>query len=221
MKTALITGASSEIGLSIALVLEKHYNLILVKHEKDIDITEFIKEPIIYTCDFNNEESLKELINKLKNTKIHLLINAAAYDQNDSIENVSLENIIKSLRINTIAPFILTQQLFDRENEGIVINIASTDGIDTYNIYNLPYATSKAALIHITKQLNLYYSNLNIYALCPNYVNTESVKEMDPIFLQEELKRIKQNKLIEVSDVAKKVEDIINALPNEIIIRME
>lgn len=221
MKTALITGASSEIGMSIAKQLEENYNLILVKHEKDIDLTEFARKPIIYTCDFNNDESLKELIEKLKNTKIDLLINAAAYDQNEIIENITLENIMKTFKINAIVPFLLTQQLFKKNDQGIVINIASTDGIDTYNTYNLPYATSKAALIHITKQLDLYYSNLNIYALCPNYINTESVKSMDPNFLQEELKRTNQNKLIEVEEVAKKIEEIINTLPKDIIIRME
>lgn len=221
MKNALITGASSEIGLSIARMLEKNYNLILIKHDKEIDITSFTKMPIIYTSDFNNDREVKQLIEKLKNTKIDLLVNAAAYDQNEIIENVSIENMLKSLRINTIAPFILIQQLFNRDSKGIVINIASTDGIDTYNEYNLPYATSKAALIHITKQMNLNYPNLNIYALCPNYVNTKSVQDMDPLFLKEELKRIKQNKLIEVNDVAKKIEEIINTLPTDIIIRME
>ena len=34
MKTALITGASSEIGLSIAKKIENDYHLILIKHKK-------------------------------------------------------------------------------------------------------------------------------------------------------------------------------------------
>jgi len=221
MKTAIITGAASNVGMSIARALEKNYNLILIKHEKDIDLTKFTKKPIIYTCNFNDDESLRELIEKLKNTKIDILINAAAYDQNEIIENVALENIVKTFKINAAVPFLLTQQLFKQNDQGIIINIASTDGIDTYNIYNLPYATSKAALIHITKQINLYYPNLNIYALCPNYINTDTIKSMDPNFLKEELKRINQKKLIEVEDVATKIEEIIDTLPENLIIRME
>jgi len=221
MKTALITGASSEIGISIAQVLENEYNLVLIKHKKNIDESLFNKTPIIYTCDFNDEISINNLLEKLKTTKIDLLINVAAYDQNEEIKNINIDNFLKTIKINTIAPFLLTKELFEHDDNGIVINVASTDGIDTYNEYNLPYATSKAALIHITKQLDQYYSNLKIYALCPNYINTKSVQEMDPNFLQKELKRVNQEKLIEVEAVSKKIEEIINTLPTNIIIRME
>lgn len=221
MKTALITGASSEIGISIAQVLENEYNLVLIKHTKNIDTTLFNKTPIIYTCDFNDEISINNLLEKLKTTKIDLLINVAAYDQNEEIKNINIDNFLKTIKINTIAPFLLTKELFEHDDNGIVINVASTDGIDTYNEYNLPYATSKAALIHITKQLDQYYSNLKIYALCPNYINTKSVQEIDPNFLQKELKRVNQEKLIEVEAVNKKIEEIINTLPTNIIIRME
>ena len=44
---------------------------------------------------------------------------------------------------------------------------------------------------------------------------------MDPNFLQKELKRVNQEKLIEVEAVSKKIEEIINTLPTNIIIRME
>ena len=124
---------------------------------------------MIYTCDFNNESEIYNLCNVLKNTKIDLLINAAAYDQNENIENVSYENFLQTLKVNTITPFILIQNLFKKNETGIVINIASTDGIDTYNEYNLPYATSKAALIHMTKQLDLIYKNIHIYFLDTRY----------------------------------------------------
>jgi len=221
MKTALITGASSEIGLAIAKKLENKYNLILTEHRTKIDINEFSKIPTIYKVDLNNEESILQMISELKNQKIDILINAAAFDQNEEIEEITLDNFKKTININTIAPFLLIQKLFKKNDQGIVINIASTDGIDTYNAYNLPYATSKSALIHLTKQLSDYYENLYIYALCPNYINTKSVKEMDPKFLEEELKRVNQKKLIEIDEVVTKTKEIVENLPNEIIIRME
>lgn len=221
MKTALITGASSEIGLSLAKKLEDNYNLILIKHKNNIDTSNLEKKPLIYTCDFNNKKSLRKLIKKLKNIKIDLIINAAAYDQNEDIDKITNKEIIKAFQINTITPFILIKELLKKEDAGVVINIASTDGIDTYNEYNLPYAISKSALIHLTKQLNYIYKNINFYALCPNYINTKSVQIMEPIYLKEELKRVNQEKLLEVEEVTDKIIEIINELPNEIVIRME
>ena len=217
MKKVLITGASSEIGESLAKRLEKNYNLILIKHKNDININEFKTTPNIYSCDFNDLDSLNELVEELKFKRIDLLINVAAFDENNEIEDIDINNFEKTLRINLLAPFYLIQKL----NPETVINVASTDGIDTFNEYNLTYATSKSALIHLTKQLKYIYKNLNIYALCPNYVNTGSVRNMEPTFLEQELNRIKQEKLIEVDEVVNKIEEIINTLPNEIIIRME
>lgn len=221
MKTILITGAASEIGLSLAKRLEKNNKLILIKHKKEIDINIFETKPIIYKCDFSKEESVNELIKELKKEKIDILINLAAYDQNEEVENISTKNFIKSFQINTIVPFILTKELFKKDDKGIVINVASTDGINTYNEYNLTYATSKAALIHLTKQLNYIYKNIDFYALCPNYINTDTIRNMEQNFLKEELKRVNQEKLIEIEEVIDKMLKIMNELPKETVIRME
>ena len=220
MKNALITGASSEIGLSIAKRLEKDYNLILIRHNADIDLKELKNNPMIYNCDFNDELLVKELINKLNLTKIDLLVNVAALDKSSEVGDIDYCDFEKILRINLLTPFYLIKELYKKNKNMMVINMASTDGIDTYNEYNLSYAASKSALIHITKQLKYIYNDLNIYALCPNYINTKSVREMESSFLKEELKRVNQNKLIEVNDVSEKIIEIINTMPKEIIIRM-
>ena len=96
-------------------------------------------------------------------------------------------------------------------DNGIIINIASTDGINTYSKLNMDYSASKAGLINLTKSLTLELDNIKVYALCPNWVNTESIREMNQDYLKEELKRIGQKKLIEPKSVAKKIISIIES----------
>ena len=46
---------------------------------------------------------------------------------------------------------------------------------------------------------------------CPNWVNTESIQEMNPDYLEEEMKRVGQSKLIEKEDISKKVIELIES----------
>ena len=56
----------------------------------------------------------------------------------------------------------------------------------------------------------LNYNNINFFALCPNWVDTEAVLEMNPSYLKDELGRVGQKELIKKEAVAKKVWDIVN-----------
>ena len=73
----------------------------------------------------------------------------------------------------------------------------------------MDYSASKAGLINLTKSLALELENIRIYGVCPNWVNTESIREMDPLYLKEEMERINQKELIDPKEVSKKVIKII------------
>ena len=95
-------------------------------------------------------------------------------------------------------------------DNGVIINISSTDGINTYSKLNIDYSASKAGLIYMTKSLSLILSS-RIYAICPNWVNTESIREMDQEYLNAELRRIGQKEFIDPKDIAKKVIKLIES----------
>ena len=67
----------------------------------------------------------------------------------------------------------------------------------------------KAGVENITKNLAQRLPNLKICALAPNWVNTDSVLEMDKNYLEEELKRVGQEKLLKKEEVALKIIEII------------
>ena len=112
------------------------------------------------------------------------------------------------LEVNVVGTFLMTKYLIENI-EDFVINMSSTDGIDTYSIYNLDYAISKSAIIQLTKSMSLIFSNIKTIAIAPNWVETESTLEIDKTYLENELKRIGQEKLISIDTVSNKIIDII------------
>ena len=75
-------------------------------------------------------------------------------------------------------------------------------------------------LINLTKSLALILSDKKIIAICPNWVKTESIKNMDQEYLKEEMKRIGQKKLIKPEKIANKVLELVenNISSGEIIV---
>ena len=107
--------------------------------------------------------------------------------------------------------------------DSIIINMASTDGIDTYSIYNTDYAVSKAGIIQLTKSMSLCLQDIKTIALAPNWVDTESTREMNQEYLKKELQRIKQKELIPISKVVNMIIHIIGDknIPSGSIIRID
>lgn len=215
-KTAIITGCSKGIGKEIALELARDgYDIIGTYNTSNIENLKNRVEAIgikfySYKLDLLNEEEVfkfcKEINEKFKN--IDVLVNNAALSLDCEFLNKNIKEFKEVLQVNLISPFLLIQNL--NIDNGVIINIASTDGINTYSKLNIDYSASKAALINMTKSLSLVL-NSRIYAICPNWVNTESIRGMDQEYLNAELKRIGQKELIDPKEVAKKVIKIIES----------
>lgn len=218
---ALITGCAKGIGRETALTLARDgYDIIGTYLTSEDDILslkkkiEFIGVKFdYYKLDLSNESEINSFCNSIKNKykNIDILINNAALSMDCEFEDKTKEEFMKVLEVNLVGPFLLIKNLYTILDGGIIINISSTDGINTYQTLNMDYSASKAALINLTKSLALKLENIKIYALCPNWVNTESIREMDQEYLKNELKRIGQYKLIEPNQVADKVIEIINS----------
>ncbi len=217
-KVALITGCAKGIGKEIALEYARDgYNIIGTYNtsKKEIDKLKSKVEAIgvnfdIYKLDLRNEKEIDlftQLI-KSKYDKINVLVNNAAICFDCSFFEKTKKEFMEVLDVNVVAPFLLIQRLYGVLSNGVVINISSTDGINTYTKLNIDYSSSKAALINLTKSLALTLENIKVYAICPNWVNTESIKQMNEDYLKEEMVRVNQEKLIEPREVACKALEI-------------
>ena len=221
-KIALITGASQGIGLTLSnMLLNKGYKIIgiynnTVVNKKSIDY---------YKCNISNEEDIKRLFEYIKNKykKIDILVNCAAISIDNDIYEKSKSEFMKVLEINVVGPFLMCKYLSKIMDKGIIINIASTDGIDTYSPISMDYSASKAALINLTENLALRFPKIRIYGIAPNWVDTDSTLNMNKEYLESELKRVGQNKLIKKEDVTLKIINIIenDNIKSGSIIRMD
>lgn len=220
-KTALITGCAKGIGREIALNLAKlGYNIIATYNTslKEIkDLGKIIESSGVnfsfYKLDLSNEKDIIEMTENVKKThqRIDVLVNNAAISLDNNFLEKTKQEFINVLEVNLVGPFLLIQKLNSLLNNSKIINIASTDGINTYSKLNMDYSASKAGLINLTKSLALELENAKVYAICPNWVNTEAIREMSEDYLKEEMNRIGQKKLIEPQEVAYKLIEIIES----------
>ncbi len=214
-KKILITGASSDIGITLINMLKDNNNVMgLFNNNPITNITS-------YKCNICNEDEIINIFNKIGN--IDILINLASLSIDNDIYDKSKDEFLKVIETNILGTYLMCKNASLHMDKGIIINMSSTDGIDTYNPYSLDYSCSKAAINNLTKNLSLRFDNIKICALAPNYINTKSVLEMNKEFLNNELKRINQKELIKKENVCKKIIEIIenDSIKSGSIIRMD
>ncbi len=218
-KVALITGCALGIGKEIALELARDgYNIIGTYNTSQQEI-EKVKKRVeslgikfdVYKLDLTKEEEINKFYDNIKTKykKIDILINNAAKSLDNDFNLKTKKEFMEVLDVNLIAPFLLIQKFSNIMNNGIIINISSTDGINTYSGLNIDYSASKAGLINLTKSISLVLKNIKIYAVCPNWVDTEGIRLMNQDYLKEEMNRIGQSELIKPSEIANEIIKLI------------
>lgn len=211
---ALVTGSASDIGKSISLLLAKNnYDLVLLYHNKEIDYLDELNKYNInvntYKVDITNEEEVKNTISLINN--IDVLINVAAISKDNYIKDKTKDEFMKVLEVNLVGTFLMTKYAVDKMNKGIVINISSLDSTKTFNSLSTDYIASKAGVNTLSKTFSLEYKNIRFISLLFPWIKTNTVIEMNPEYLKEEMDKYNQTRLMETDEVAKVVLDTINS----------
>ena len=180
---ALITGASSGIGMEMAKILAaKGYDLILVARRKERleELKKELKVDVqIIALDLSSTFNCMRLYNKVKKTKIDILINNAGFGLFGEFNDTKLERELDMIDLNIKAVHTLTKLFlkeFSEENHGYILNVASSAAYFSGPLMATYYAT-KAYVLHLTEaiQVEIKKSKKNIYigCLCPGPVDTE------------------------------------------------
>ena len=167
MKSVLITGCSSGIGLCIAKGLkEKGYRVFASARASD-DVKNLQNlgfETLL--LDLSSSESIKAAVFKLyeMTDSLYALINNGAYGQAGALEDISREALDKQFQSNVFGWHELTNLVLPKmrySNEGRIVYISSVLGFVAMP-FRGPYVASKFAIEGLVGTLRLELSDTNI-----------------------------------------------------------
>ncbi|MFC1669091.1 SDR family NAD(P)-dependent oxidoreductase [Spirochaetota bacterium] len=182
---ALITGASSGIGMAFArsLAMEGH-DLVLVARRKEQleklarELTKYNIDIKIFSADLSSDSGVTSLESKIiQKHNIHLLINSAGFGTRGHFADLDAEKIQKMIYLHTMAPARLTRAVLPemiKNNSGIIIAISSLAAFLTTAEY-VTYSATKSFLNTFCTGLSdeLAATNVKIYSICPGLTKTE------------------------------------------------
>lgn len=216
-KVVLITGASRGIGAAIAKKMASlNYNIIL-NYVESFDRASILKEELeknysiqvlLAKADISNEQEIKKMVGASieKFGHIDCLVNNAGIAIDSLVEDKTVADFRRILDVNLIGTFLVSREVAKymvKEKKGCIINISSTNGIDTMYPYSLDYDASKAGVISLTKNLAKEYAPfIRVNSIAPGWVNTEMNKELDVDYIKEEEEKILLNRFGEPEEIA-------------------
>jgi len=189
-KVAVVTGAARGIGLAVAArFLDDGYRVALL----DIDAatlasTAATLEPqdavLAIECDVADPGRVASAIDRVaaRFGRIDALVNNAGVAVFKPLLETTFDEWARVLAVNLTGPFLCTQAcapVMLENGGGAVVNIGSISGLRASTL-RVAYGTSKAALMHLTKQqaAELGALGIRVNAVAPGPVDTAMAKQV-------------------------------------------
>ena len=217
MKTVLVTGSSSGIGKETVKKFAKNNYNVVITYNNDyngaIELEKEIKErdnvdTLVIECDISDEDKIKEMVEKVifKFNKIDVLVNNAGIAIDTTFEDKTKDNFMKTLEINLVGTFLVSKYVSKymlEQKSGNIVNVASTNGIDSYYVESLDYDVSKSGVISLTHNLANYLApNIRVNCVCPGWINTKMNDCLSTEFKTKETEKILLSRFAEPEEVA-------------------
>lgn len=225
-KVVLITGAAQGIGKAIAWELAKHQYDIVINYHTSQQAAADLKSEIIENfgvrcltigADVSDPEQVDQMITQVEEQLggVDILINNAAIDLSNLFHLKNAEEFRRTLDVNVIGAFNCSKRVYEhmlKQEYGRIINIASSNGINTYYPMCIDYDASKAALISLTHNLAFEMGPyVHVNCIAPGFIGTENELDgYDEEFLKEEVEKIMVKRYGDPQEVAYLVRFLIS-----------
>ena len=179
MRSALVTGGSSGIGLAIARMLrDEGFALSLAARTAEkLEAAALELDAATVAVDVRDEADCERAVaaHIQRYGGLDVLVNSAGIGVAGAIDEQDVKRIDLQLDVNLRGLILVTRAALPhlRTSRGLVVNLASIAG--TMPVPLLPvYAATKAAVISLTHSLNeaLDKDGVRVHALCPAFVDT-------------------------------------------------
>lgn len=184
-KTAIITGGGRDIGAAAAKKLAAEgANVALSYFESSqgadtvvAEITAAGGKAIAVQADLNVQEGVDKLVKATVDTygAIDVLVNnAGGLVARKTMAEMDLAHWNKVMSLNLTSTFMMTKACLEHMTKGAIVNIASQAGRDGGGPGSLAYATSKGAVMTMTRGLAKEVGpDVRVNALCPGMIDTD------------------------------------------------
>ena len=192
-KVAIVTGASSEIGIEISKrFVEEGASVVLIGRNREklekarSTIKNYSSQTVAIPCDITNESQVIQTVNQVREHygKIDILVNnAAVINEPIHFHEMSEADWMSLVNTNLFGTFKITKSVLTNmlENKnGCIINIGSISSERAIpKVHLTVYCTTKAAINMFTKGIAVEYARRNIRCNCinPGIVNAGMIKQ--------------------------------------------
>lgn len=217
-KVVLVTGSNRGIGKSTIIEFAKAGLDVVINYchhkEEAYELKEYVENNynvrcLVVKCDVSKEDEVIEMINEIVDYfgSLDILVNNASVCKDSLLMDKDVESFRRILDVNLIGTYLCSKyagKVMLDNGSGSIINVSSTNAIDTYYPESCDYDASKAGVISLTHNLAREFSPyIRVNCVCPGWANTDMNKELSVEQVHEEEKNILLKRFAEPEEIAK------------------